>query len=390
MALDFQELRKQVIQLGQEVAQRQGEREARWELALGWLRKHANQPEALRRRVQEIVELHDPNLRCALPLQDALHLAISPPPAPQEGTILAADGSQITPDRHAEVAFGLVNVGAVCMRIASSDSPSITIRTQLHYSEDPLDISEFGLQLNRDLNERKILAELAPGAEPPVFSFTDGPMELWGAKESRDEGAAVYQQCLAEYQEALDRLHQISVATAGYVDKPAANLVVRLLEVAEAPQDQLGALRKWRPLHGLSDARLYTALLAPGQRSTVFAIQSHSAASYEGAHALHFFYLNVGPVWDASLARVEIPAWVAQDAGMLGNLHAILLKQCQMMGALPYPYLLHRAHETARVTPQETEQVTQLVAAELGRRGLSALRRSSKGAVKDLPGRTRL
>jgi hypothetical protein len=37
--------------------------------------------------------------------------------------------------------------------------------------------------LRRDLSERTTLAELAVGSAPPVVTFTDGLMEIWGARD---------------------------------------------------------------------------------------------------------------------------------------------------------------------------------------------------------------
>jgi len=60
------------------------------------------------------------------------------------------------------------------------------------------------------------------------------------------------------------------------------------------------------------------------------------------------------------------------------------------VGTRPYPYLLHRAHETAIVTLQEKEQVTQMITMELRRHGVNLLGLSQKQGLKDLPGKTRL
>jgi hypothetical protein len=105
--------------------------------------------------------------------------------------------------------------------------------------------------------------------------------------------------------------------------------------------------------------------------------------------ALHFFYVNVGRAGHSSLARVEIPTWVARDAQKLNLLHAVLVDQCRMMGERPYPYLLHRAHEVATVSFQERDQVTQMIALELRRRGVEVGEQSAKQGNKELSGKTR-
>jgi hypothetical protein len=345
--------------------------------------------------VQRVVHLYDPGLRSALPVHEHLDHHAVLPELPAEASVLAADGSQIFMDRHAEVQYGLVNAGAILLRHGSSLPPATHIQSRLFYYEALEQMTESTLALRRDLDERKLLADLAVQAAPPVVTFTDGPMELWGAANEGGEQAAQFQKSLDEYLEALERLHALGTITAGYVDRPGADLVVRLLEVAMlldqniAGSVDLKQIRKLRPLHGVTDRALYEKLLPPGERSAVFAIQSQSARQYAGPLGLYFFYLNVGIEKDAYLARVEIPAWVAQDPAQLDTLHAILVSQCRIMGARPYPYLLHRAHETAVVSFDEKEQVTQMIVTELLSRGASLPIRSFKQSAKDTGKRKR-
>jgi hypothetical protein len=75
---------------------------------------------------------------------------------------------------------------------------------------------------------------------------------------------------------------------------------------------------------------------------------------------------------------------------MLDNLHAVLVNQCRMIGTRAYPYLLHRAHETALVSLEDKEQVTQMIVHELRGRGLDVEGTSAKQYNKDVSGtRTR-
>jgi hypothetical protein len=181
------------------------------------------------------------------------------------------------------------------------------------------------------------------------------------------------------------------VITAGYVDKPAADLVIRLLEITSMPDDLLKHLRDSHPLRGVSDRWLYgetdNPLLPPGHRSAVFGLQSGSDKKYTGVLSLHFFYLNVGSAGHPWPVRVEIPRWVVDDPDKLNLLHAVLVEQCGMMGAKPYPYLLHRAHETAVVKHEEKAQIEQMLRMELTRHGEDLGEKSPKQSAKDSAGR---
>ena len=398
MSLDFQQVRQQVKAMGEKALARASALQALRDEACSLLKDHAQNLPALREKVELVARQYDPTLRCARPADDllgrleALDGCFGLPPLPAQATILAADGSQIAPDRHAEVLYGLINVGAIQMRLGSPQPPDSTVYSRLFYDEQLYNraggaLSEASLALQRDLSERQMLVELARTAEAPVISFTDGPMELWGAKDT--EEAAEYQKSLQDYLAVLAELNQLGVITAGYVDRPSAGLLVRLLEVAATPADELSRLKDTHRLRGVNDLDLFVDLLGPGQRSAVFAIQSKSAAHYEGPAALHFFYLNAGWPDHAHLARVEIPAWVAVDEQKLNHLHAVLVSQCQLMGKNPYPYLLHRAHETAVVTYDDKAQVTQMIVHELRNRGVPVSLVSNKQANKNLAARTR-
>jgi hypothetical protein len=164
--------------------------------------------------------------------------------------------------------------------------------------------------------------------------------------------------------------------------------MVRALEVMAAPEPDLPAIKQAFPLRPITDRHLYQDILGPGQRSAVFAIQSQSARQYRGPLGLHFFYLNVGSANHPWLARVEIPAWVACDPAALDGLQAVLIQQCRLLGARPYPYILHRAHETALVSFDEKDQVTQMMIAELRQRGLPVGQKSYKQIHKNAAPRT--
>jgi hypothetical protein len=222
--------------------------------------------------------------------------------------------------------------------------------------------------------------ELARGAEAPVITLTDGPLELF--REGR--GSPEFEEELKKYQAVLEDLADQQAATAGYVDRPRGDLMVRLLElVILQRRQQLSRAGIDRPLLWVRDSDLFWTLLKPGERSAVFAIHSGSSNSFKGRLALHFFYLNVGRPGRPYLSRVEIPRWVAENKRLLDLLHACLLAQARHLGARPYPYILHRAHEIAVISFEERDQLELMIAAELRSQGLAVGDRSNKQIAKD-------
>jgi hypothetical protein len=389
MSVDFQQLHQQVKQLGDRAKLRERRLSSLRNKASDVLNGYADKQAQLSETIDRVIRSYEPNLRCARPVHEPLNSSFPCPPVPNNGTLIAADGSQINPDRHAEVDYCLINVGAIQAELGAVEAPQHFVWTDLFYDEQLYtsrgSLTEGMLALLRDLGEREALAALAAAVEQhPVITFTDGPLELWGARES--DRMSSFQEKLDAYLGVLENLRDLNITTAGYVDKPGANLVLRLLEVALTPESNLKNIREQYPLRGASDRRLFQDLLPPGHRSAVFAIQANSAAAYRDELSLHFFYVNVGRADHPHLARVEIPAWVVADNRRLQDLHSVLVNQCRILGTRPYPYLLHRAHETAVVTLAEKEQVTQMITMELRRQGVKPEGISAKQAVKNLVG----
>lgn len=386
MAIDFRDIQDQILKMAQQAPQRAISRRELYAKAFELLHSDADRIQNIKARVSRVVQNHDQSLRCALPLNDSLTAANPQPPLPDEGTVIAADGSQISPDVHGQTFFGLINLGAVILRLADVQAPQITVASQLMVDEqlytDTGLISEARFSLKRDLDERAWIAELARTASPPVFALTDGPLELWGSQAG--EGWSGFEQSLRQYLETLSGLEVLEVIPCGYVDNPAANLVVRFLEMGLLSDDDLSQARKKHPLRGVFDRDLFKNVLKNGERSAVFTLQSRSSISYRGKLALHFFYMNVGLDEDGWIVRVEVPAWVAKDEDRLDKLHAVIGDQCRILGGHPYPYLLHRAHETALITHAERDQVSQMILNELHRHGVPISRQAPKPALKRL------
>jgi hypothetical protein len=387
MAINFQQVINKIKQIGLGERARQETLDAQRKYARILLETWANKTAELRGKVERACE-SDSKLRCALPLEEPLDTSNAEPALPGPVTILAADGSQILPDRHSALFYSLVNVGAIVMQPASGKSPEIFTESRLLFAEELYTesgtLSGEAIEQRRDIAERRMLLELAEGYRSPLIALTDGPVELWGAKNGGEDD---YRRNLEVHKSILSQLQSKDVTVAGYVDKPGADLVVRSLEIGRFSSDEdYKNLHKQHPLRGVTDRWLFSWLPA-GSRSAVFGLQSSSRAHYTGDLTLHFIYMNVGDTRHASLVRVEFPRWVMEDTKKLDLLHAVLLQQCRVMGARPYPYILHRAHEIAVVTYEEKQQIEQMLELELRRAGSEVEGMSNKKSAKDLPGK---
>lgn len=391
MPVDYLQIQGQIHTYSSRVRLREAELKAHREKALETLRAYAARGMDLAALVARANTFNE-HLRCAVPGIERLDGAFPLPPLPEPITILAADGSQVIPNRQRPVEFCVINVGAVTMRYGTGEAPTITVRSTLldpdeMYTANGL-ITEGTVALRRDLAERSELVNLAQTASAPVVTLTDGPLELFREPNPSPE----FDRAFNDYLGVLKDLAETGAATAGYVDRPRSDLAVRLLELplleTEGELDQAG---KKRPLLGLTDAGLFReALQSPGARSAVFTIQSDSAKQFNGDLALHFFYLNVSRSELPELARVEIPAWVAENPDLLDAVHAALVSQCRILANKPFPYVIHRAHEEAVISYEDSNRLEELILLELRRQGLEVGSLSNKQFHKDGASRTTL
>lgn len=390
MALDVQGLTQQIRAIGEQAAARFRQLLERKRAASAILSKHAHSGEALRYKIERAAAAV-PSVRCAIPLHEPLNAHYPLPTIATPYYIIASDGSQIFPDRHASLDYYLINIGTI---IWKGREKLPIIRTQTHlFCDDSLVLAEMPasemISMRRDVMEREALAQQVREIKAengtssvPVITLTDGTLALWGAPDREDKNSqGVYRQALNSYLQALHVLHEEQAISAAYIDKPRADWVVRSLEIAEAEEFQAASSVT---LGGVTDEDLLVHLLGPGERSAIFGVQAVFAKDYREELALHFFYLNVGSVGAPWLVRVEVPAWVACNPVTLNILHFGLWEQCRLMGTHPYPYLLHRAHEAASVTQTDKDQVELLLMREFTQRGLPLGFESHKQYLKNI------
>jgi hypothetical protein len=383
MPINFQQALQSIREMGSQARQRKHIFDERRALALELLRAWSGREDELRELVERATRMN-PHLRTAVPALGRLDAAVQA--APRTGAVLlAADGSQINPDRHAAAEFGAINVGAI--RLCPGEPPIETIDSQLLFYDDlyidGIPLNEATVALRRDKEERAMLLRLAkPEMRPDriVITLTDGPLELYG----QDQNSTMYKKTLLEYLDVLRGLAALGAGAAGYVDKPRSSYLINLLEmILLAQENNLGQAGREHPLFPVRDVDLFEALLQPGERTAVFALRSPAGENFKDELALHFFYLNVGRAGKPYPARVEIPQWVAGDIDLLETLQSTLLTQAKQMGTHPFPYIIHRAHEIAVVSFAEKDQLENMISAELRRNGVEPGEKSFKQFAKD-------
>ncbi|MCZ6788704.1 MAG: DNA double-strand break repair nuclease NurA [Chloroflexi bacterium] len=325
----------------------------------------------------------------AFPLNPAAHH--SPTLPPPDYRALATDGSRIDIDRHLPVRCALLNISKVLLRYGATPDARLDSTPHLYTGDDQLALTDPDstreqlmegalLGLKSSVEELAALAELAEESadDTATLALVDGSLILWGptiqAYPDYVRRAFIDQGLLP----ALDRLKAVAsrqpLALAAYISLPGSTGVADALRLAVCPYDPVncdqhcGRLQAGqRPcdsVGGLLDRELFANTLSPGERSELFTSTSSIVEEYYGDHAVAFYYLNVGE----EMARVEVPAWVAQDETLLNLSHSLILDQCRR--GLGYPVAIMEAHEQAVITGQDRELFRRMVEDALAERHL--------------------
>jgi hypothetical protein len=299
------------------------------------------------------------------------------PPAPEDFTVIASDGSHIDVDRHRSTRCYLINIGSVTLRYGANSGAVLDSLPRLYAGDEDLVIAAQGqrgreqpvegalLGIKRGVDECRHLAELAAAlpADSPTLALLDGSLILWNleayaefvTEELLDKGLL---KCFEELRK-LSRGRKLALAS--YISYPRSTDVVNALRVAVCPMETVDSdrcpaceTRECDAMAGVRDREMFAGLLQAGERSELFISSSKIQQRY-GAHRVYFFYMRV----DDEIARVEIPKWVADDNGLLDLTHSLVLDQCRRGHG--YPVALSEAHEKAVVTGADTENFWRLV-----------------------------
>jgi hypothetical protein len=399
MTLEFEKLTNDLRQMAQQAAQRQQQRAEQVVDMLQALHNYATGWEAIDHALAQGREKGDEkHYRSARPLtQDTpLDAQIDPPAPPAQATIIASDGSQIVPDRHAAFLYYLINVGVFVYNHGAADTPQPFTVPDIQYLEEGQFEEDFILSsgqvsIKRDLAEIGTLARMTWAEKEtavfPLLSILDQRLLYWPIGST---GAAA-QATVEKWCQAMSDVRRCGALLAGYIDRPGKSSVVTLLQALTADPDfNWKALGKAGFNQGVTDTYLFSQLLQPGQRSCVFLDVSPANerfAEIDSHNQVCFFYLNPGQTGKA-IARIDIPLWVAEQPDAVAQVHALVYDQCQILG--DYPYALARADEMAVVGKRDQADLEAMIELHMGREGIEG-DITAKAGSKNLArgGRTR-
>lgn len=305
------------------------------------------------------------------------------PECPHKVTVVATDGSQITPSHHEVAAAFLLNISTVVLHYGTGEQAELSSMPTLFYRDEDLYIDYGGqrvqvtgeiLGMRRAIMEFQRLMQQATTAQKSghrTCALSDGSLILWQLQGAPQD----YQQpTLTHYLACLEAARQQGIPVAGYISRPRSRDLANALRVGLCPDVTPNCDRcPYRELpqlpcaeiEGIIDRRVFERVLQPGERTPVFDSESRILDAY-GQHRIGFFYLHVG----TEIARIEVPQWVAAEPSLLDLVHAVAYTQAQKGGG--YPVALAEAHQQAVVRGAERDLFYDMLTAVLVRRGMRA------------------
>lgn len=316
--------------------------------------------------------------------------------APEAHTVLATDGSQISPSHH-EIAYCyLLNVGRVVLHYGQSRFPLLDSLPEVVYRPEDLYISrQWGIRTEewmghcRTVSEAETLADLAlaahsdiaPDQGVPTLALTDGSLIYWFLEDLPNDAR---DRILPPILAAWDRLQTAQIPLVGYVSASRSGEALNFLRLQSCPFDAPDCItycaseRDRAPcqvFEPLRDVALWATHLQPGQRGPLWCSSANILELY-GDHRVYFCYLHVG----AEVARVEMPQWVALNEDLRNAALEMVITQVQK--GYGYPIALAEAHNQAVVRGGDRMRFFALLEREMIRAGLPNVGTSYKEARK--------
>ncbi|MEH2367653.1 DNA double-strand break repair nuclease NurA [Nostoc sp.] len=322
---------------------------------------------------------------------EPLETCIDIPVPPKIHTVIATDGSQIAPNHH-EIAYCyLLNIGRVVLHYGQNRHPLLDSLPEVFYRPEDLYMSrqwgirtEEWMSFRRTASETTVLAELACSAaqaETPALAMVDGSLIYWFLEQlpmdARDR-------ILPPILEAWQQMRDAKIPLMGYLSASRSIETMNFLRLLACPHpapdckshcpNQLEKV-PCKIFEQLRDTSVWATRLKPGQRSTLWRSNSPILELY-GDQTIYFCYVHVG----TEIARIEVPAWVAENATMLDQALGLMLAQVQK--GYGYPVAIAEAHNQAVVKGGDRARFFALLEQQMIKAGLKNVGTSYKEARK--------
>lgn len=250
---------------------------------------------------------------------------------------------------------------------------------------------------DRTLNTTEQTVKTSHTRRPPLLAMVDGSLIYWFLDPLPAEARSLI---LPPILRAWEQLRQQRVPLIGYLSASRSGESTNFLRLQACPYPtpdcfkhcyregepsasvshrQLSLpLKQQPPCHcfdPLRDTALWAARLKPGHRGPLWRSSARILEQY-GNQAIYFCYVHVG----TEIARIECPAWVAEETDLLET--ALSLTIAQVQKGYGYPVALAEAHNQAVVRGGDRSRFFALLEQEMIRVGLKNVGTSYKEARK--------
>ncbi|PMB00666.1 nuclease [Fischerella thermalis CCMEE 5268] len=410
--LDLTKLTRQMQGLSQHLTQEAAASRQRLELAQQHFLNACDRQEEF---VQKQEKWRDRILFASATPVEPLNTCIEIPVPPKVHTVIATDGSQIAPNHH-EIAYCyLLNIGRVVLHYGQNKHPLLDSLPEIFYRPEDLYISrQWGIKTEewmsycRTASEATVLAELAcsvvskdqeisspptsrrdesrlyitpPTPKIPTLAMVDGSLIYWFLEQlpfdARDR-------ILPPILQAWRQMRDAQIPLMGYLSASRNIEAMNFLRLLACPHpvpdcmsfcpNQLEKV-PCKVFEPLRDTTLWTTQLKPGQRGPLWRSNARILDLYEDLQ-IYFCYVHVG----AEIARIEIPAWVAENTSLFDESLGLMLAQVQK--GYGYPVAIAEAHNQAVVRGGDKARFFALLERQMIKAGLRNVGTSYKEARK--------
>ncbi|HLB94212.1 MAG TPA: DNA double-strand break repair nuclease NurA [Candidatus Babeliales bacterium] len=272
-------------------------------------------------------------------------------------TVISTDGSQVYPDRQMGTNCFLLNIGTVILNYSSTAKSSVQLFSEPTIYTGSSDLDSLSLVELVDCKRQEL--ELQAGLEavgkivaPVKLFLIDGALIFWQLENSKSSGAKKI--FWDKYLAILHALSERKIWFAGYISLPNSKELVNLLRMSLC--DLKPSLQnKPKILNFINDVHVASFYLQAFEYSIVFKNQTEISKLYPANLQPHFVYFNTG----TEIARIEFPAWIAQDLNLVEQIMSLVADQ--VIKGRGYPVVLSEAHEQAVVHHSDREFFYQLL-----------------------------
>lgn len=334
---------------------------------------------------------------------EPLNSCIDIPIPPKLHTVIATDGSQISPSHH-EIAYCyLINIGRVVFHYGQGRYPLLDSLPEVFYRPEDLYVSrQWGIRVEEWMGYRRTVSEAIALAElvtswvqsqregnfqVPTLAMVDGSLIYWFLESLPGDAC---DRILPPILETWEQIRLAEVPLLGYISASRSTESLNLLRLQACPHptpncvvncgDSEDRKTPCQVFDNLRDTPFWLSTLKPGQRTPLWKSTMRILNLYGESQTIYFCYVHVG----SEIARVEFPAWVAENSTLLDQALSLMLGQIQK--GYGYPISLSEAHNHAVVRGDDRARFfafleQQMIKAGLKNVGISYKETRKRGSI---------